>query len=73
MARLLVKAIDHTHPATDIDRQGAYKRGDVVVVMPDGHVWGRAEVVVLVCMLLDLCGAPPAGSQPLQKSIEADE
>lgn len=43
MARLLVKAVDYAHPDPKIDAQGAYKRGDVVCVMPDGHVWGRAE------------------------------
>lgn len=43
MARLLVKAVDYTHTDPEIDKRGAYKRGDVVVVMPDGHVWGNAE------------------------------
>lgn len=43
MARLLVKAVDHTHPDPKIDAQGAYKRGDVVCVMSDDHVWGGAE------------------------------
>lgn len=43
MARLLIKAVDYTHPDPDKDRRAAYKRGDVVVVMPDGHVWGGAE------------------------------
>lgn len=43
MARLLVKAIDHNHPDPEIDRKSSYKRGDVVCVMPDDHVWGRAE------------------------------
>lgn len=43
MARLLVKAVDHQHPDPKIDQVGAYKRGDVVVVMPDDHVWGIAE------------------------------
>lgn len=43
MARILVKAMDHVHSDPEIDRQGAYKRGDVVCVMPDGHVWGAQE------------------------------
>lgn len=43
MARLLVKAIDYVHPDPEIDKKGAYKRGDVVCVMPDGHEWGLAE------------------------------
>jgi hypothetical protein len=44
MARLLVKAVDYTHPDPDEDRRGSFKRGDVVAVMPDGHVWGEKEV-----------------------------
>ena len=27
----------------DKDRRGNYKRGDPVVIMPDGHIWGREE------------------------------
>ncbi len=40
---ILVKAIDHTHIDPDKDRRGAYKRGDPVVVMEDGHEWGLKE------------------------------
>lgn len=40
---ILVKSEDHTHPDPEKDRKGAYKKGDVVVVMPDGHVWGTKE------------------------------
>lgn len=43
MARLLVKAIDYTHFDPEVDRQGAYKRGDIVGVMPDDHVWSPLE------------------------------
>ena len=43
MAELLIKLIDHIHSDPVKDRSGAYKRGDVVVVMPDGHEWGREE------------------------------
>ncbi|MCP4126928.1 MAG: hypothetical protein GY753_07690 [Gammaproteobacteria bacterium] len=43
MAELLIKAVDYAHADPEKDRCGAYKRGDVVVVMPDGHVWGGAE------------------------------
>lgn len=40
---ILVKAEDHTHPDPEKDRRGAYKKGDVVVVMADGHPWGAKE------------------------------
>lgn len=43
MAELLIKAIDAIHSNKDKDRRGCYKRGDVVVVMPDGHEWGKEE------------------------------
>jgi hypothetical protein len=43
MAELLVKAIDVTHKNSVKDKAGCYKRGDVVVVMPDAHEWGNEE------------------------------
>ena len=43
MSELLVNLIDSTHrnPAKNV--RGCYKRGDVVVVMPDGWKWGKEE------------------------------
>lgn len=42
MAELLVKAYDVT--IDDPQRNlMAYKRGDIVVAMPDGHAWGSVE------------------------------
>jgi len=43
MAELLIKARDATHADAETDRRGCYKRGDVVVVMEDGHEWGAKE------------------------------
>jgi hypothetical protein len=43
MAEILIKATNHVHPDPDKDRRGAYKRGMPVVVMEDGHTWGRLE------------------------------
>jgi hypothetical protein len=43
MAELLLKARNAQHADPDIDRHGCYKRGDIVVVMPDGHQWGTKE------------------------------
>lgn len=42
-AEILVKAVSHTHADPDKDQRGAYKAGMPVVVMPDGHQWGREE------------------------------
>ena len=39
MARLLIKADNSTNP----DQSAVYARGDVVVVMEDGHEWGGME------------------------------
>ncbi len=44
MAEILLKAMDATHPDTEKDRRGCYKKGAPVVVMPDGHAWGAKEV-----------------------------
>jgi len=43
MAELLIKAVDATIPDPTKDQRGCYKRGDIVVVMPDGHTWGKEE------------------------------
>lgn len=43
MAEVLIKLVDATHPDPEIDRAGCYKAGMPVVVMPDGHSWGRKE------------------------------
>lgn len=43
MAEILVKAVDATNPDPVKDAAGCYKRGDPVVIMPDGHPWGREE------------------------------
>lgn len=41
---LLVKWADNAHPDPAKDERGCWKRGDVVVVKPDGHVWGKEEL-----------------------------
>lgn len=43
MAELLIKARDAHNDDPEIDRQGCYKTGDVVVVREDGHEWGAKE------------------------------
>ncbi|MEK6532107.1 MAG: hypothetical protein AABZ23_06425 [Deltaproteobacteria bacterium] len=42
MAEFLIKAVDSTNPNPSKDVM-CYKRGDIVVVMPDGHAWGGEE------------------------------
>lgn len=42
MAELLIKAFSVVHEDPTLNAQ-AYKRGDIVVAMPDGHQWGAKE------------------------------
>jgi len=42
MAELLIRLKNNTHVDPVKDRM-CYKQGDIVVVKPDGHQWGRAE------------------------------
>lgn len=42
MAELLIKLKNNAHSNSAKDRM-CYKRGDIVVYMPDGHVWGKEE------------------------------
>lgn len=66
MAEILVKATDHTHPDPQKDRRGAYKRGYPVVVMPDGHKWGRKERLPLFVVLR----LPGVSVQKMRKYLE---
>jgi hypothetical protein len=43
MAEFLIYAKNNTHKDPIKDSRGCYKRGDIVVVMPDGHEWGKEE------------------------------
>lgn len=44
MCELLVRIVDKVHPDPYIDANHSTKRGDVIVVRDDGHVWGQAEI-----------------------------
>lgn len=44
MAEFLIKARDPIDlPKDEEKRNRCYRRGDIVVVMPDGHEWGKEE------------------------------
>jgi len=43
MAKALVMAVNKTHPDPVKDARGCHKRGDIIVVKPDAHVWSTAE------------------------------
>ena len=44
MVEILIKAVDATHKDPIKDKRGCYKRGDPVVVMPNGWSWGKEEL-----------------------------
>lgn len=43
MCEILIFVRNNTHTDQTEDRRGCYKRGDIVGVFEDGHVWGRQE------------------------------
>ena len=43
MAEILIKAVNANHIDPIEDQRGCYKRGNPVVVFPDGHKWGKEE------------------------------
>ena len=40
---ILIRRNNNTDPTSTTKDQMLYKKGDMVVVMPDGHTWGRME------------------------------
>lgn len=72
MAELLIKAIDATHPDPEIDKAGCYKAGDVVVVMEDGHEWGRKEGLPNF-VVLKIPGADPERIRDLVNPQKEDD
>lgn len=45
MAEFLIYAKSNTHSDKEKEAAGCYQRGDIVVVMPDGHPWGAQETL----------------------------
>ena len=68
MARLLIKAVDSVHP----DPSAVYARGDVVVVMEDGHEWGGMEGLPDF-LRLDVVGIPASDLLYLTDPQEAQQ
>lgn len=57
MAELLVRVVDKTNADPYLDAK-CLKRGDVVVVMPDGHGWGKQELINPDWRIVKLPGIP---------------
>lgn len=66
MAEILVKAVDAEHSDPQKDARGCYKRGMPVVVMPDGHRWGKKEGLPKF-VIIKMPGVPV---ETVQKYIE---
>lgn len=65
MAELLVITVNCGH-ANAVETGGAaWVRGDVIAIMPDGHVWGRKEVNAPHFRIIKLPGAPELSLQHL--------
>ena len=58
MAELLVRVVDKTNDDKKLDAQCS-KRGDVIVVQPDGWPWGREELKSEVWRIVKLPGVDP--------------
>lgn len=43
MAEFLIRNVDNTNPDPIKNIERCYKRGDLVLVRSDGHIWGRRE------------------------------
>lgn len=44
MCELLICVVDKVHPDLYVDANHCFKRGDVIAVEEDDHVWGREEL-----------------------------
>ena len=71
MCELLVKSVDATHPDPVINLSGCYKRGDVVVIQPDGFMWGTGELDTSVFEIVKMPGVAIADMQYLLNPNEA--
>lgn len=71
MAELLVRVRDVTHPDPALDRLQS-KRGDVVVICPDGWSWGREELTNPDWRILIAPGLDPGALDTLARPAFAD-
>lgn len=57
MCELLVRVVDKTNPKNPTLDAGLGKRGDVIVIMPDGWKWGREELASPEWRIVKIPGA----------------
>lgn len=70
MAEILLRVVDKTNDDKQLDAQCS-KRGDVIVVMPDGWAWGREELKSDVWRIVKLPGVDPDSLRDLTGPVVA--
>jgi len=70
MAELLIKSSDTTNPDPVKDLRGCYKKGDVVVIKPDGWKWGKEELKKEKFYILRI---PDKKPEELEQIVKEDE
>ena len=68
MAEILVKAADAVNSDPELDRL-SYKRGDPVVIRPDGHNWASGSLDLNVFYIIKIPGVDP---EQLVKYLEPE-
>lgn len=72
MAEILLRVVDKTNEDKALDAQCS-KRGDVIVVKPDGWPWGREELKSDVWRIVKLPGVDPDSLRDLIEPLWTDE
>ena len=72
MAELLIKSSDTTNPDPVEDLRGCYKKGDVVVIKPDGWKWGKEELKKEKFYILRIPDKKPEDLEQLAKEDELE-
>ena len=58
MCELLIFAIDRTNLDPLYSYRACLKRGDIIAVMPDGHIWGVGELDTDIFVTVSKPGEP---------------
>ena len=72
MCELLIFIRNNTHADPEKDRRGCYKRGMIVGVQSDGHVWGSKETLPDFVIVKIPGVAVAAAEELLEHQIEDD-
>lgn len=73
MAEILLRVVDKTNPDDKALDKQCSKRGDVIVVCPDGWSWGVEELKSDVWRIVKLPGVDPDSMRDLIEPLWTDE